>query len=247
MASGKKNYFRHSASARKDSKLVNLISNYGKEAYYHYFALLEMCAEKALAEDLKGDEEFVFHKRTVCAELMVTPQRLSGHLLAIQSSLLGDLVVTSDQVKIKFDKLPKYLGRYENKISPNSSKERKEKERKENKIITDETKRLTPDEVVDLWNREFAKPSQTTPGLGSGKHLDNCIESLSHLKTLGDWRTLFSKATSNEFLSSGIDSWRVNLLWLVDYDNALKVLSGNFEKENNTQAIIDDFIKKVQK
>jgi uncharacterized phage protein (TIGR02220 family) len=134
MASGKKNYFRHFAGARHDSKIVNLVTKYGKETYFHYFALLEMCAEKALAEDLSGDEEFVFHKRTVCNELMVTPWRLGGHLLAIQSSLLGDLVVTSDQVKIKFPNLRKYLGRYENKKVPNSPKEIKGNKRKENTI-----------------------------------------------------------------------------------------------------------------
>ena len=134
MASGRKNYFRHLVTARSDEKIVALITKHGKEAYFHYMALVEMCAQKAINEDLEGDETFVFHKRTVCNELMVTPQRLSGHLLAIQSSLLGDLVVTGEQVEIKFPNLRKYLGRYDGKSRSNSPNKRKEKEIKENNI-----------------------------------------------------------------------------------------------------------------
>lgn len=134
MASGKKNYFRHSINMRKDPKVVSLISNHGKEAYFHWMILVEMCAEFAIDNGYPIDEIFIFHKRTICSELMVTPQRLGGHLLAIQSSLLGDLVATGERVEIKFPKLRKYIGRYENKNDSNSPNKRKEKEIKEKEI-----------------------------------------------------------------------------------------------------------------
>ena len=132
MASGKKNYFRHSAAARRDTKIVNLIAKYGKQAYFHYFILVEMCAEKALDDELNGDEEFTFHKRIVCNELIVTPQKLALHLAPINEFQLGHAVVDGDEVKIKFPKLPKYLGRYGSKFTSNSTNKRKENEIKEN-------------------------------------------------------------------------------------------------------------------
>ncbi len=134
MASGKKNYFRHSAAARRDIKIVNLIAKYGKQAYFHYFILVEMCAEKALDDELNGDEEFVFHKRIVCNELIVTPQKLALHLAPINEFRLGHAVVSIDEVKIKFPNLPKYLGRYGTKFDSNSTNKRKENKIKENKI-----------------------------------------------------------------------------------------------------------------
>ena len=130
MASGKKNYFRHSFSAGKDDKIVSLICDYGKEAYFHYFRLLELCGEQA-ADEIP--EKFVFHRRTLCAELMVTSSRLGRHLLAMQSALLLEYVLSAGKVEILIPNLPKYLGRYSNKNPPNSSNKRKEKKRKEKK------------------------------------------------------------------------------------------------------------------
>lgn len=138
MASGKKNYFRHSAAARRDIKIVNLIAKHGKQAYYHYFILVEMCAEKALDDELNGDEEFTFHKRIVCNELIVTPQKLALHLAPINEFRLGHVVVSGDEVKIKFPNLPKYLGRYGTKFTSNSTNKRKENEIKENEIKENE-------------------------------------------------------------------------------------------------------------
>lgn len=134
MASGKKNYFRHSAAARRDIKLVNMVAKHGKQAYFHFFILVEMCAERALDDELNGDEEFVFHKRIVCNDLIVSPQKLALHLAPINEFQLGEAVVDGDEVKIKFPNLPKYLGRYGTKFTSNSTNKRKENKRKENKI-----------------------------------------------------------------------------------------------------------------
>ena len=68
MASGKKNYFRHSFFASDDEKIVTLISKHGKAAYFHYFRLLELCGQKS---ESYVPDKFVFHVRTLCAQLMV--------------------------------------------------------------------------------------------------------------------------------------------------------------------------------
>jgi hypothetical protein len=116
MSSGKKNYFRHSIYASKDDKIVDLISKHGKQAYFHYFRLIELCAEQAIDS---MPEKFIFHRRTLCAELLVTNSRLGHHLLAIQSSLLCHYFMTSSKVEILIPNLPKYLGLYQSKNTSN--------------------------------------------------------------------------------------------------------------------------------
>lgn len=135
MASGKKNYFRHSFHARKNPKLVQLIDDFGKEAYFHYFALVELCAETASGE-FPTDGKFVFRRSTLCHELRVTNSRLSRHLLAIQSALLCKVVVTEKEVEILFPKLSKYMGKYETKLPSNSPNKIKENQNKEKQIKT---------------------------------------------------------------------------------------------------------------
>lgn len=133
MASGSKSYFRHSFEARKDPKIVEMIVKHGKETYFHFFALCEMCGKIAVDEGFPKDKKFKFHKRTLCDELMVTPQRLTHHLGAIKSSLLGDYMETGSTVEIKLHNLKKYLGQYEKKklknalIKENKSKLNKKK------------------------------------------------------------------------------------------------------------------------
>lgn len=133
MASGKKNYFRHSNQARKDPKIMDLITNFGKEAYFHFFCIVEMCAESA-SDKFPENGKFVFHRRTLCAEMMVTNSRLVHHLVAIRSSHLGDHVVNENMVEIHIPNLSKYMGKYETKCESNSPNKIKENKTKINKI-----------------------------------------------------------------------------------------------------------------
>jgi hypothetical protein len=243
MANGRKNYFRHSAAARLDEKIVNLISKHGKEAYFHYFALLEMCAQKALSEDMRGDETFIFHKRTVCGELMVTPQRLGRHLLAIQSSLLGDLVETPEGVKIRFPNLPKYLGRYETKKHSKPSNKRKEKEIKEKERDIEKQAALdliSPDELTQTWNDVLSIKLGYSHGIGVGEHLRNFLDARQFFDTPEKWRDYFVKISKEPFLLGENDkNWKATLQWAVNYDNALKVLDGAYDKSSSVKKALD--------
>jgi hypothetical protein len=68
------------------------------------------------------------------------------------------------------------------------------------------------------------------PGLGGGTHRDNCLEAITFLPTAQHWSDLFAKASASKFLSGGNDNgWTVNCLWIVNYDNALKVLSDVYD------------------
>jgi len=154
MASGKKNYFRHSFHARKNADIAGLIEDHGKEAYFHFFGLVEVCAEKA-SDKFPDDSRFIFRRSTLCRELLVTNSRLARHLVAMTPSLVDQVVVTEKEVEILFPKLAKYMGKYESKLLSNSPNKRKEiKEKKENK----ETDSLEGSENSDSANLEIQKP-----------------------------------------------------------------------------------------
>lgn len=145
MASGKKNYFRHSFHARNDDKIAGLINKHGKEAYFHFFALIEVCAEIA-SDKMPDDFWFHFHPRTLSDALLVKKWTLINHLSVIQQwGLCGVSVehqpsisgasVEVQRVSVHLPNLPKYMGRYES----NAPNKRKEKE-----IKVNESKGPTP-------------------------------------------------------------------------------------------------------
>lgn len=89
---------------------------------------------------------------------------------------------------------------------------------------------ITPDEVVDAWNTTMGASFGYCPGLGGGTHRDNCLEAIKYLPNLESWNALFEKAKASKFLTGQNESgWTVNCLWIVNYDNALKVLSDVYD------------------
>lgn len=131
MASGKKNYFRHHVGARNDASMLRLIESAGKEAYFHFFALVELCAEQAL-EEFPEDATFHFHPRHIASELHVKRWLLGSHLHALHVSGMCSVVVGEEQISVSMPNLAKFVGKY----SPNSPNKRKEKERKEKESKT---------------------------------------------------------------------------------------------------------------
>ena len=128
MASGKKNYFRHSFSAGEDEKIVSAIDQYGKEIYFHYFRLLELCGEQA-SDGMP--EKFVFHPRTLCSNLLVKRNKLVTHLVRLQNVQLIYVECTDNKVEVLVPNLSKYLGSYRKTDTQKTPNKRKEKERKE--------------------------------------------------------------------------------------------------------------------
>jgi len=131
MSRGTKNYFRHSIETRRDPKIVSLLEN-GKEYYFYFFCILELCAEQA-ATGFPVDGKFTVHPRTLCQQLMVTRSSLDRHLSVIQSSLLLRYSMGENQCEILVPNLAKYMGKYESKNILNVPNKRKENERKEKK------------------------------------------------------------------------------------------------------------------
>ena len=131
MASGKKNYFRHSFFARNDSKLLHLKDAIGVGYYFYYFSLLELCGEQS-SDELRAN--YCFHNSLIrklwCCNLKKCER------IGIQMNAVGLLLFNRIENNFYFEipNFSKYLGKYTNKIESNTPNKRKEKKRKEKKI-----------------------------------------------------------------------------------------------------------------
>ena len=129
MASGKKNYFRHSFFAIEDEKIQNVINNLGFEGYAYFFILVEVLSRQC-ENEFKNPIRIhpqtlrsVWRKQTKSCNKVVTKLQESGLFVA---------TFTKSFIEFDMPKLSKYLGYYENKKEPNAPNKRKEKKRKVN-------------------------------------------------------------------------------------------------------------------
>lgn len=98
---------------------------------------------------------------------------------------------------------------------------------------------LTPDTVVNLWNSAMGAKLGYCKSLGANKHLKNFLDAVQFLNTEKSWLELFELCDQSDFLSGRTErgDWRASLTWLVDYDNALRVLNGEFKSGADTDAL----------
>lgn len=107
------------------------------------------------------------------------------------------------------------------------------------KILPDETPqenlkevspKFTPDHFVDVWNELLGKRLKYMVSLGGGIHRDNFLKSLEFLPTEKHWRDLLETCINTPKLMGQNDiEWAITPTWIVNYDNAIKVLNGDFE------------------
>jgi biotin operon repressor len=104
------------------------------------------------------------------------------------------------------------------------------------------TPKITHDDVIQLWNDTMPQHGfKYCRGLGGGEHLRNFVEATKWMQDKKSWQELFELCAKSNFLNGTDGKWRVNLTWLVNYDNALKVFNGNFE--DNEKSWLDDWAK----
>lgn len=174
MASGKKNYFRHSFNARNDEFVIGLINEFKEKGYFMWFALTEICAEMVCdghSQPLKINQSRLYrelrcNQRTLNLFLTYCEGRSKVHSTYLQPTY--DLEIPS---------LLKYVGKY----SENAPKERKEKERKEKEIKVNETvvsKTLKASPLSSLFKPE--DPIQSWLLTGSDASQKELLSTHSH-------------------------------------------------------------------
>jgi hypothetical protein len=138
MASGKKNYFRHSTGAFEDEKIQRAISLLGYEGYAYFFILLEVLAKQCENEFKnpirihKQTLKNVWRKQSKSCDKVLTKLEESGLFVVTKWSESDYKVDTflKSLYEIDIPNLAKYMGKYESKLPPNSPNKRKEKENK---------------------------------------------------------------------------------------------------------------------
>lgn len=231
MASGKKNYFRHSFFARNDEVILELIDRFSYKGYFFWFALLEICGEQASDE---YPEFFKFHQSRLYRELRCNKRSLEPVLDFLQTS--NKLVWNKNEnfYEIRLANFSKYLGKYTNKKEANLTKKRKEKERKENKNINKKNN-YTPDDLIQLWN-EFMPPKfEFCRGLYSEIALKNFQITSQYVESLDDWKNIFLKCKEIPNLNGDNNlKFKATLNWLVDFNKLEPVLNGAFGAKEKT-------------
>lgn len=245
MATGKKDYFRHSVKSRNDDFMLGLIKELGKDGYFMWFAMTEMVAELVL----DGHEQPVtFHQSRLYKELRCSHRTLETFLTYCQDGFkayltqvqpMSNLGSTHVQPKskvcwtymepmfnIEIYNLSKYVGLYSKK----DSKERKEKKSKEKESKGNESPShslpFKVDDLVQLFNDTLARKAgriEFCSGLTSGQ-----VEQLEiaagfpELRTLEAWKVLFEKIKLSKFYT-GMEPGKdfvVTLNWLVNPEKA---------------------------
>lgn len=93
----------------------------------------------------------------------------------------------------------------------------------------------TPNDLIQLWNRLVPSKPWSGISFGGGKHQENYLQACGfpEFRDLGGWEKLILKALDSDWLSS---SGPLSLTWLLNYDNALDVLSGKYSNANRTKS-----------
>lgn len=196
MASGKKNYFRHSFFAFEDEKIQKAIDKLGFEGYAYYFIILELLARKC-EHEIKNPIRI--HQQTLRTVLRKQSKSCNKVITKLQES--GLFVATFEENFVEFDvpNLAKYLGKYTNKKSPNSPNKRKEKEIKEKKSKVNKT--ITEKHEI---NAEFKK---------SGPLTDEAIYILERVKPEHQktWVEKYDPVYISEVLFDAFNYYKENL------------------------------------
>ena len=84
-------------------------------------------------------------------------------------------------------------------------------------------------ELVELWDQNFHDTLGCARGFGGGIHMEKFITALGFLPEKKSWQELFDQIKNSPYLMGKNDrGWKVDLTWIVDYDNAVKVLNGRY-------------------
>ena len=230
-------YFRHRFDAHKNRKLNALADEMGIEAYACYYLLLELYGSVIASSGV--NDSALIHQRVIANTWRKRVD--SAHSVLTKLQLSGLLVFTKldTTYEISIPNFLKYYGSYQKTDRQDVANKRKENKSKEKESICIEqtdVESITPDGVVQIWNNVLAAKLGYSHGLGVGEHLKNFFEARQFLNTSEKWTSYFEKISSFSFLlGDNPKAWKVTLQWAVNYDNALKVLDGQYDKTTSAQ------------
>lgn len=226
MASGKKNYFRHSNNSFEDEKIQKCIDLLGYEGYAYYFILLEILAKKC---EESYHNPITIHQQTLRNVWRKQTKSCIKVVEKLQES--GLFVATFRKSFVEFDipNLSKYLGTYQSKFSSNSPNKRKEKEKKENKSKINENK-INEKEKNKNLKKENEAENLGDQNLTYKKILLTNAKSFENLFSANDLENLKSKTGLSD--ADLQDEFEKMALWSTDKNQKRSVSGWNLFTRN---------------
>lgn len=248
------NYFRHSFTAHNDPKMVLAMEEIGKECYFYYFSLLEICGQK-WADNRTENLEMTFE--IPIRELRFiwkTNERVIRNILeTFQKHSLLFLETYGIVCMVKIPKLAKYLGSYKmNSPQVNKSKVNKIKSKEcsyehlssgDDELVKETSKNKeynNTQDLMDLWN-EHCGSLPKCKGINTSRKKHGKLR-WKEKPSAEYWVGVIQKIASSDFCNGkSAVGWRATFDWLLRPDTHLRVLEGKydnkkeFEKQNKEQ------------
>lgn len=245
MASGKKNYFRHSNSAFDDEKIQKCIQLLGYEGYAYYFILLEVLAKQC---ENSFKNPITIHQQTLRNLWRKKAESTKKVVRKLEESGLFVATFRESFVDFYIPNLAKYMGKYQTKFPPNSPNKRKEKEKKiKEKEIKEKDLSLaginSPDDFIQKWNTEFvAKGYPGCPLTLGGEYQNKFFQINKRLREIGKtWNDYMHRVDSSEFLTKHKKGGKPHIGWFLSESNLDDVMAGKYDK-NATSSQIDAYL-----
>jgi hypothetical protein len=234
-------WFKHYSDASIDDKICRLEDDFGYVGYGVYWKIIEICA---LQWDGKSDPIFTINRKKMKSLLSINYIKIESILSLCSVLNLFSVEINDKFYTIRIDKLLNIKDNHTRNLQVTNKKVSTDLPLEQ--IRTDKNRteyiykaEISPDNIVQLWNTKMPEHEfEFCHGLGMGEHLKKFLEATNFLDTKEKWDELFTQCIESKALSgdNNID-WKVNLIWLVNYDNALKVLSGNYKSKNLADTI----------
>lgn len=227
-------WLKHYSNAYLSNSLTEILAQYGPQGYGRYWLLLEKMCEKF---DGETDDVFVFNAATLKVHLGFHKDQ---DLIKFLSTLnqVGIMSHTSrDQViEIKSDILLRLQGRdwnYDKEKRVENAAKKKNKIKIKNKKKERSETGVSPRVVVDLFNSTCQSKLAKVEKLSDKRK--RSINTMSHslMLNISCWEKYFGQILTSDFLIGINDrGWRADFDWLINQNNAIKVLEGKYEKRS---------------
>lgn len=251
-------WLKHHTNSTDSESLEMIIDTLGFEGYGRYWRILEI-----LGRRFDGcDTSFRISKRELRETIRVKSAKHLGRFMDTLGKCRGHTVEElENHYEIKADILLELKSRDfktarterettapKNKIKNKEKEEEKEKEKPRAPVVEFKNPKIqvTPDEVVDLWNRTLGiKLNKPCKGLGASQRRENTINMLGHLPTLTHWGDYFDEISKSRFLTHDMRAFSFD--WVVKHDNYLNVIEGKYADKVKREETHEEWAERVRR
>lgn len=248
-------WFKHYSNATSNNFIKAMFTyRNGHELYACWFLLLEHLVEES--EKGKHNTEFIVSHDELCSIFKVKYfkkcQRILEDFSKISSTfdqhLLNVQHISDKLLKIETPIVMELLGKEFKRTRHcrgTAAPKNQNQNQNQNKITPIPPSGVPPVRVVEIYN------SMCPPSLSKVKSLSDkrrkSIKAMNSLLTSEDsWCEYFEKVLASDFLLGGSrNGWAASFDWLMNKNNALKVLEGNYEKRNSDDRFVESLVRKI--